>query len=256
MTTTPPLRTGLLTSGPSGLYRNSVRNEKKEIEKSDLDITAPRSIWPDSTETQALLAAAREGDAAAAGQLLDRHRDALRRMIAMRLDQRIRQRVDASDVVQEVLIDANRRLTDYLENPAMPFHLWLRQMARDRLIDAHRRHRVSAKRSVDREQAIAVGGDMDRSTLELAAQLCDGQMTPAAAATMHELQARFEAALSEINDQDREIILMRHYEHLSNQEVAQSLELSEPAASMRYLRAIRRLRVILAEPPSGDGADK
>ena len=97
---------------------------------------------------------------------------------------------------------------------------------------------------------------MDRSTLDLAAQLCDDQMTPAAAATMHELQARFEAALSEINDQDREIILMRHYEHLTNQEVAQSLVLSEPAASMRYLRAIRRLRVILAEPPSGDGADK
>ncbi len=230
--------------------------EKKEVYKSDPDITAPRSIWPDSTETQALLAAAREGNAAAAGQLLDRHRDALRRMIAMRLDQRIRRRVDASDVVQEVLVDANRRLADYLENPAMPFHLWLRQMARDRLIDAHRRHRVSAKRSVDREQAIAVGGDMDRSTLELAAQLRDDQMTPAAAATMHELQARFEAALSEINDQDREIILMRHYEHLTNQEVAQSLELSEPAASMRYLRAIRRLRVILAEPPSGDGADK
>ena len=230
--------------------------EKKASDESDPDIAAQRSIWPDSTETQALLADARDGNAAAAGQLLDRHRDALRRMIAMRLDQRIRRRVDASDVVQEVLVDANRRLADYLQNPAMPFHLWLRQMARDRLIDAHRRHRVSAKRSVDREQAIAVGGDMDRSTLELAAQLCDQQMTPAAAATMHELQARFEAALSEINEQDREIILMRHYEHLSNQEVAQALELSEPAASMRYLRAIRRLRGILAEPPSGDGADK
>jgi RNA polymerase sigma-70 factor (ECF subfamily) len=152
-------------------------------------------------------------------------------------------------------VDASRRLAEYLENPAMPFHLWMRQIARDRLIDAHRRHRVSAKRSVDREQAMAIGGDMDRSTMELAAQLCDGQMTPAAAATMRELQERFEAALVDISEQDRDIILMRHYEHLSNQEVAQILELTEPAASMRYLRAIRRLRVVLAEPPSGDGAD-
>lgn len=206
-----------------------------------------RSIWPDSDETLELLASARDGDASAANQLLDRHRDALRRMVAMRLDQRIRRRVDASDVVQEVLVDANRRLEKYLENPAMPFHLWLRQMARDRLIDAHRRHRASAKRSVDREQGMLAAGDMDRSTMELAAQLCDDQLTPAAAATMHELQNRFEAALAEVNEQDREIILMRHYEHLSNQEVASILELSEPAASMRYLRAIRRLRTLLTD---------
>ncbi len=229
--------------------------EKRESARFDPDDTGQRSIWPDSEETLELLAGARKGDVAAAGQLLDRHREALRRMIAMRLDQRIRRRVDASDVVQEVLVDASRRLAEYLENPAMPFHLWLRQIARDRLIDAHRRHRVSAKRSVDREQAMAVGGDMDRSTLELAAQLCDNQMTPAAAATMRELQERFEAALVDLSDQDRDIILMRHYEHLSNQEVAQILELTEPAASMRYLRAIRRLRVLLAEPPSGDGAE-
>lgn len=174
-----------------------------------------RSIWPDSDETLELMASARNGDASAANQLLDRHRDALRRMVSMRLDQRIRRRVDASDVVQDVLVDANRRLEKYLENPVMPFHLWLRQMARDRLIDAHRRHRASAKRSVDREQGMVAGGDMDRSTMELAAQLCDNQLTPAAAATMHELQAQFETALGEVNDQDREIILMRHYEHLS-----------------------------------------
>lgn len=206
-----------------------------------------RSIWPNSDETLELMDSARNGDASAANQLLDRHRDALRRMVAMRLDQRIKRRVDASDVVQDVLVDADRRLEKYLANPVMPFHLWLRQIAKDRLIDAHRRHRGSAKRSVDREQGMVVGGDMDRSTMELAAQLCDNQLTPAAAATMQELQTRFEAALTEVNEQDREIILMRHYEHLSNQEVAATLELSEPAASMRYLRAIRRLRTLLAE---------
>jgi RNA polymerase sigma-70 factor (ECF subfamily) len=168
----------------------------------------------------------------------------------MRLDKRIRQRVDASDIVQDVLIEANRRLTDYLQNPVMPFHLWLRHMARDRIIDAHRRHRASAKRSVDREQAMVAIGGMDRSTMELAAHLVDSEATPAAAAAMQELQARFEAAIGRLNEQDQEIVLMRHFEHLTNQEAAIALKLTEPAASMRYLRAMRRLREILVDPES------
>jgi RNA polymerase sigma-70 factor (ECF subfamily) len=205
-------------------------------------------MWPQSDQTQELIDAAKEGNDDAAERLLDRHRVALRRMIEMRLDRRIQQRVDASDIVQEVLIEANRRLQRYLDDPAMPFHLWLRQMARDRIIDAHRRHRVSGKRSVDREQAMVAPGAMDRSTLELAGQLCDPEMTPAAAATMQELQRRFEAALETMDDHDREIVLMRHFEQLSNQDVAKALGLTEPAASMRYLRAIRRLRKLLSEP--------
>ncbi len=205
-------------------------------------------MWPQSDQTQELIDAAKDGNDDAAERLLDRHRVALRRMIEMRLDRRIQQRVDASDIVQEVLIEANRRLQRYLNDPSMPFHLWLRQMARDRIIDAHRRHRVSGKRSVDREQAMVAPAAMDRSTLELAGQLCDPEMTPAAAATMQELQRRFEAALETMDDHDREIVLMRHFEQLSNQDVAKALGLTEPAASMRYLRAIRRLRKLLSEP--------
>ena len=205
-------------------------------------------MWPEGDHTQELLNNAKEGDDHAAGQLLDRHRAALRRMVEMRLDRRIQQRVDASDIVQEVMIEANRRLRKYLDDPVMPFHLWLRQMAKDRIIDAHRRHRASGKRSVDREQGMVAPAAMDRSTIELAAQLCDPELTPAAAATMQELQRRFQAAIETMDDHDREIVLMRHFEQLSNQDVAQSLNLSEPAASMRYLRAMRRLRKLLSEP--------
>ncbi len=205
-------------------------------------------MWPQSDQTQQLLDAARDGDVSAAGHLLNRHRDALRRMVEMRLDRRIQQRVDASDIVQEVMIEANRRLRTYLEDPAMPFHLWLRQMARDRIIDAHRRHRASGKRSVDREQAMVAAKTLDRSTVELAGQLCDPELTPAAAATMEELQRRFQIAIESMDDNDREIVLMRHFEQLSNQDVARTLGLTEPAASMRYLRAMRRLRKLLAEP--------
>ncbi|MCH7726943.1 MAG: RNA polymerase factor sigma-70, partial [Planctomycetes bacterium] len=130
-------------------------------------------MWPEADKTEQLLADAGQGDADAINRLMDRHRDALHRMVQMRLDQKIKQRVDVSDVVQDVLIEANRRLKDYLANPVMSFHLWLRQIAKDRIIDAHRRHRVSAKRSVDREQQLVVPATMDHSTMELAAQLCD-----------------------------------------------------------------------------------
>ncbi len=107
-------------------------------------------MWPNSDETQELLDSARQGDAQARNQLLDRHREALRRVIGLRMDPMLRRRVDASDIVQDVLVEAHRRLSEYLRGSGMPFQLWLRQLARDRLIDAHRRHRGAARRSIDR----------------------------------------------------------------------------------------------------------
>ena len=207
-------------------------------------------MWPDAEQTQELLSQARSGQPAAIGELLDRHRDALKRMVALRMDRVLQQRVDASDIVQEALIEANRRLPEYLKDPQLPFRLWLHQIARDRLIDAHRRHRVAARRSLDREQSLAARATLDHSTMDLAAQLCDRELTPAAAATRHELERRFQAALEELEENDREVILLRHFEQLSNQETAQALGLTEPASGMRYLRAVRRLRALLQEPPS------
>ena len=208
-------------------------------------------MWPESEKTQELLLGVKEGDVEAINRLLERHRDAVRRLVQMRLDTRIQRRVDVSDVVQDVFVEANRRLADYVAaGQPMAFHLWLRQIAKDRIIDAHRRHRASAKRSVDREQAMNVPADMDHSSMELAGQIVDRELTPAAAATQREMSQRVEAAIAELPDQDAEILVMRHYEHLTNQEIALALELTEPAASMRYLRAVRRLREILAEPKS------
>ena len=204
--------------------------------------------------TLALLDRVRRGDRDAVNGLLARHRAAIRRMIDRRMDRLVQRRVDASDIVQDVLLEANRRLGDYLDNPTMPFGLWLRHMARDRLIDAHRRHRVAATRSVDREVPLVAAGDNAGEQTDAAHLVPDRELTPAAAATWHELERRFAAAVEGLDEADREIVLLRHFEHLSTAEAAEVLGLSKPAAGMRYLRAMRRLRVLLdGGPPAGHG---
>lgn len=212
-------------------------------------------MWPDAGETECLLHRVAQADAGAADELWERHRPALRRMIGLRLDRTLSRRVDASDVVQDVLLKANQRLAEYLRNPAIPFHVWLRQIARDHVIDAHRWHRRAEKRAMDRERPLAdapAGGVAgDRSSFDLAAQLRDPALTPAAEALRRELESRFQGALIRLDEDDREIILLRHFEQLSNGEAARALGLSDAAAGMRHLRALRRLRAMLAEAPSG-----
>ncbi len=208
-------------------------------------------MWPDSDQTRELLNDADGGNPDAVNALLERHRDSLRRMVELRIDRALARRIDASDVVQDVLLEASQRLQDYLRSPAMPFHLWLRQLAKDRMIDVHRRHRGAQRRSVDREQPLAAPGGPDQSSIDLAGQLADAELTPAAATIRRELEARFLAALELLAEDDREILLMRHFEQLGNSEIAAALDLSPAAAGMRYLRAIRRLRAILGEASAG-----
>lgn len=204
-------------------------------------------MWPESTETQELIVQARDQDSQAVDALFARHRAAVRRLIQLRLDHGVRRRVDVSDVLQDVLLEASRRLEIYLNEPPMSFHLWLRQIAMDRIIDAHRRHRGSAKRSVDREQPLQLAAAGDQSAVDLGQQIADPEFTPATAAARRELAKQVESAIGDLPDTDAEILMMRHYEHLTNQEVAEVLSLSEPAASMRYLRALRRLKQVLQQ---------
>jgi RNA polymerase sigma-70 factor (ECF subfamily) len=122
----------------------------------------------------------------------------------------------------------------------MPFTLWLRHIAQDRIIDTHRRHQAAGRRSIDREQAEAAAPDA--SSVMLVAHLMDQELTPASAAVQRELTDRLEQVMAELDDPDREILLMRYYEQMSNQEIAATLNLTEAAASMRHLRALRRLK--------------
>jgi RNA polymerase sigma-70 factor (ECF subfamily) len=211
-------------------------------------------MWPNREQTDRLLDEARKGEPGAVDKLLGEFREPLRQVIGLRLDPAVARRVDASDIVQDVLVEANQRLTEYLKKPDMPFHLWLRHLAQDRIIDTHRRHRLAQRRSVDREQPMARPAWADESSVSLIAQLIDTERTPTSEAIRLELQRRLNAAIDQLSDDDREIILMRHHEALSNQEVAHALQLTEAAASMRYLRALRRLRMVLV-PEGGERPD-
>jgi RNA polymerase sigma-70 factor (ECF subfamily) len=203
-------------------------------------------MWPDQDETLNLLQGAKQGDRDAVGSLMDRHRDSLHRMIRCRLNPGVAARVDASDIVQEALLTASRRLHEYLQNPRMPFHAWLRQLARDRLADAYR-HQLADKRDVGREQALPAG---DESSLDPMAQIRDAELTPAAMLLRKEFARRFHESLARLQEESREIILMRHSEQLTNSQAAEVLGISEPAAGMRYLRALRQLKSILGDTPS------
>jgi RNA polymerase sigma-70 factor (ECF subfamily) len=202
-------------------------------------------MWPDQDETQELLRGARQGDDNAVDRLMDRHRDSLHRMVECRLNRGLARRVDASDVVQEALLTASRRLSDYLQDPCMPFHAWLRQLARDRLADVYRRE-LADKRDVARDESVAAE-EFSRSPF---AQATDVQLTPAAELLRKEFAERFNQAVEQLDETAKEIIVMRHAEQLSNSQVAQLLDLSEPAAGMRYLRALRQLRALLGERAS------
>jgi RNA polymerase sigma-70 factor (ECF subfamily) len=211
-------------------------------------------MWPEGERTQDLLREVGDGDQSAVNKLLERHREAVRRMVQMRLDHAVSRRVDASDVVQDVMLEASQRLSDYIRSPSMPFHLWLRQLAKDRIIDMHRRHRAAQRRSVDREQNLSSFKSDDQSAVDLTALLRDAELTPAASALRKEMEERFVLALDQLEENEREIVIMRHFEHLGNGEVAEALGLSAPAAGMRYLRAIRRLRELLGSDDASVGS--
>ena len=208
-------------------------------------------MWPNRENTDDMLEQARQGEAGAVDRLFGEFREPLRRVVGLRLDPVLARRIDASDIVQDVLIEANLRLKEYLKAPNMPFHLWLRHLAQDRIIDTHRRHRLAQRRSIDREQPLTrPGWADDDSAAALVAQLVDTERTPASEAIQQELARKLNAAIGELGDDDRDLLLMRHHEQLTNGEVAAALGLTEAAASMRYLRALRRLRLVLV--PDGD----
>jgi RNA polymerase sigma-70 factor (ECF subfamily) len=196
--------------------------------------------------THDLIDRAGHGEAAARQDLLERYRDYLRRMVAVRLDRRVAARVDPSDVVQETLVEAARRLDDYLKERPIPFYGWLRQLAGERVIDAHRRHVASLRRSVTLEQRDTVLPDASADAL--VQRLFADDTSPSNHLMRQERHEHLKKALASLSQKDREILVMRHLERLSTAEIAAMLELSEPAVKSRLFRALIRMRELMREP--------
>jgi RNA polymerase sigma-70 factor (ECF subfamily) len=201
------------------------------------------------TTTDDLLRRAKAGDEAALGALFVHYRDRLRKMVRLRLDRRLSGRIDASDVLQDAYLDIARRFPEYAAAPTVPFYIWLRSLTGQRLVDLHRRHLGAEMRDAGREVSLYRGALPTASSASLAQQLLAGLTSPTQAAIREEMLLRLQEALNSMDPIDREVVVLRHFEELSNAEAAEVLGVEPAAASKRYIQAIRRLKAILDAVP-------
>jgi len=201
-----------------------------------------------------LLRKLRAGDPNALAELFTHYREQLRCMIDLRLDPRLNGRISGSDILQETYIDALKRVEHFFDKPDMPFYLWLRLVAAQRLVDVHRHHLGAEMRDVQREVTLEGYNVPSASSFTIAARLAGNVESPSQAAIRHETLVLLEQALNAMEPVDREVLAMRHFEELSNDEVARVLGLKKAAASNRYIRALQRLKEILSKSAgiSGD----
>jgi RNA polymerase sigma-70 factor (ECF subfamily) len=199
-------------------------------------------VKPDSETTRLLLGRIRAGERAAFEELFARHRPLLRKLVEFRLDARLRARVDPSDVVQDTQLEAYRQLPSFLERKPMPFRLWLRKTAQERLRMVERQHLEAARRSVGREMPLP-----DNSAAVVAHQLAAAILSPSQHAAQGELAGRVADAIGLLGDTDREVLVMRTFEGLSYDEVACVLDIDSAAARKRHGRALLRLHKVLTD---------
>lgn len=192
-----------------------------------------------------LLKLAESGDTDAVSELLNRHRTRLVKMVHLRMDRRLKGRIDASDVVQDATIEAARRLPDYVDSKPMDFYIWLRWITGEKLIDAHRHHLGVQKRNAANEVSIFNRPLPAVTSAALADQLVGRMTSPTQAAQRAEVQLAVEQALNQLEPIDREVLVLRHFEHLTNEETANVLELKKSTASKRYVQALKRFRQVV-----------
>jgi RNA polymerase sigma-70 factor (ECF subfamily) len=192
----------------------------------------------------------RQGDQAALAELFEINRNRLSRMVSIRLDQRLQGRVDASDVLQEAFVSLSQKIENFAAYPDMSPYVWMRLTVQDRLIALHRRHIQAEKRDARREVSMARKAKPDESSAEIAETLADSISSVSGKAARLEVTNLIKATLDEMEEKDREIILMRIFEGMSNQEAAQALGLTPNGASSRFARAMDRLQkdVMSGEP--------
>ena len=207
-----------------------------------------------ASDPDALLAQAKAGDANALADLFTGYRERLKRMVALRLDRRLTGRVDPSDIIQEAFLEVHKRFKEYARDASVPFFLWLRLVTGQKLTDCHRHHLGAKMRDAGQEVSLYRGAMPQASSVSLAAQLL-GKLTSASQAAIRaEHKLHVQEALNSMEPLDREVLVLRHFEHLTNDETALVLGLRKSAASQRYIRALKRLKEILSAIPGfGNG---
>ena len=201
----------------------------------------------DSSDVEELVNQAATGDPGSWAELMRRYRSRLRRMVSFRMDSRLQSRVDPSDVVQDVCLEAWQCLDSYVTQPSTPFFVWLRAVAGHTLGDLHRHHLGARMRDARREVSLYQGSLPGATSAALAAQLLGHLTRPSEAAVRAERKVQLQTALNAMDPLDREVLALRHFEQLTVSEAAAVLGIKEKAAGMRYVRALRRLKEILTE---------
>jgi RNA polymerase sigma-70 factor (ECF subfamily) len=207
------------------------------------------AMMKDSDDTIPLLRRGAAGDRHALGELWNRYRERLKRMVRLRLDRRLQGRLDPSDVLQEAFLDFARRAGEFAENPEVSFFLWLRTLTGQRLQMIHRQHLGAKMRDAAREISLHRAPMPQATSVSLAAQLLGHFTSASAKVARAEMQILLQEALNGMDPIDREILALRHFEELSNAETAEVLGIDPSAASSRHVRALKHLRQVLKSIP-------
>lgn len=188
------------------------------------------------SDTETLIASTPWGIPKEIDDLLQQYRPRLLRMVAMRMDHRVAGRFDPSDVVQETLIEVTRRLDEYSRNRTVPFYVWLRQVAIDRLLDLYRRHLRTKTRSVLRESPT-----WTEVSSQFSERFVGSDTNPCERLSRQEIRLQVNEGLRNLKSDDRELLLMRYSEQKSVPEIAAVLNVHINAVKSRLRRALERL---------------
>ena len=223
---------------------------RRPVDESVLrpDGGVPADVGGSDVDEAARLRRVLDGDARAFAELFDALRPRLSRMVHFRLDSRLRGRIDADDVVQEAFLDASKRLDAFRASQPMSPLVWLRLIVGQTMIDVHRRHLGAQMRDAGRELSLQ-GPWAGNTSMSMSFCLLGRLSSPSQAALRAELSSMLATALEEMNPTDREVLALRHFEELTNKEVAEVLGIESKAASIRYVRALARLKLVLQKFP-------
>ncbi len=202
-----------------------------------------------SVAIEALERRLRTGDTEALAELFSRERERLWRIIHFRLAEPLRGRLGPEDVLQEAFMAASQRLPHYAKSPATSPFIWLRMIVNQTLVDLHRQHLGAQMRDAAREVNLDAVSYGEATSASVALQLVGVFTSPTGAAARADVLTLVQAAIEQMDPIDREVLALRHFEELSNSEVAEALGIEQKAASIRYIRALRRLKEILAQVP-------